>query len=134
MATPSGTVRYATTVTSIGPMVEQFLEQGMLILFGENAPEELHDFCALHRPDIAVGGIRSGDQLLLDGMPLSILAVGEVADENLIALGHVSLKTNGQTTAPLPGDVCLEKVDLFLHEGSRLEIISLGESNEGAGS
>ena len=131
MTTATGTVRYATTVISVGPMVQEFLAQGMLILFGENAPEELHDFCVLHRPDVAVGGIRSGDQLVVDGTPMSILAVGDVADENLKALGHVSLKTNGETTAPLPGDVCLEKVALHVHTGSRLEIVSQDEPRDG---
>ena len=50
MTTP--TVRYATTVTQVGALVPDFLAQGMLIIFGEKAPAELHDLCALHRPDI----------------------------------------------------------------------------------
>ena len=122
--TLSQSLRYSTTVTTIGGMVDEFLGQGMLILFGEGAPEELHDFCALHRPEVAVGGIAPGDALIVDGQQYPILAVGDVADTNLVALGHVSLKMNGSRTAELPGDVCLEKITLSLHEGSRLEIVA----------
>ena len=39
----SGTVRYSTTVISVGPLVADFVGQGMLIIFGEGAPPELHD-------------------------------------------------------------------------------------------
>ena len=118
------TVRYSTTVTTIGPMVQEFMSQGMLILFGEGAPAELHEFCALHRPEVSVGGIAPGDRLWLDDLQLPILAVGDVADANLVALGHVSLKMNGLDTAELPGDVCLDQVTLSLHEGSRLTIVA----------
>lgn len=122
--TAAATVRYATTITRVGPMVPEFMGQGMLILFGEGAPEELHEFCALHRPEVSVGGIRAGDELWLDEGRFSILAVGDVADTNLVALGHVSLKMNGCSAAELAGDVCLEQVTLSLREGSRLRIVA----------
>ena len=54
------TIRYSTTVTSVGPLVADFLGQGMLIIFGEGAPAELHDMCALHTPDVKDGGVAAG--------------------------------------------------------------------------
>ena len=123
MTTP--TVRYSTTVTRVGVLVPDFLAQGMLIIFGDNAPAELHDICALHRPDIQVGGIQPGDHLLLDDATFTILSVGDVANANLTALGHVSFKANGSTDAQLPGDVSLDNVPLpLLHEGSRMQIVA----------
>ena len=40
----AGTVRYDTRVLALGEMIPQFREQGLLIFFGEMAPEELHEF------------------------------------------------------------------------------------------
>lgn len=121
--------RYATTVLSIGSMVEEFLKMKMLITFGEGAPAELLDICVLHRPEIRTGGVRPGDVVVMDDREFPVLAVGDVADENLRALGHVSFKANGLHTAPLPGDICLEEVDLpLLKTGSTVRIVSAGRS------
>ena len=89
------------------------------------APAELHDLCALHTPDVKDGGVRPGDQLLLDDERFTILSVGDVANANLTALGHVSFKANGATTAQLPGDISVEERPLpLLHEGSRVIIVA----------
>lgn len=119
------TIRYSTTVTSVGPLVADFLGQGMLIIFGEGAPAELHDMCALHTPDVKDGGVQPGDELLLDDQRFTILSVGNVANANLTALGHVSFKANGATTAQLPGDISVEERPLpLLHAGSRVVIVA----------
>ncbi|MGP3915919.1 PTS glucitol/sorbitol transporter subunit IIA [Nonomuraea sp. 10N515B] len=101
-------VRYASQVTAVGPMVPDFAEQRILVFFGGNAPAELHDFCVLHSATVATGGLRVGDEIVIDDTVLSVLALGEVAEENLLNLGHLNLKANGETRAPLPGDVCVE--------------------------
>lgn len=98
-------VRYLTRVTMVGPLVPDFRDQGLIIFFGENAPEELHEFAVLHQPEITTGGLQPGDEIVIDGVALTILAVGEVANDNLVQLGHLDLKANGETTAALPGDV-----------------------------
>lgn len=103
-------VRYSTTVTQIGSLVSDFAEQGMLIFFGENAPVELHDMSVLHRPEVATGGLTVGDVLILDDYEFPILAVGHVANQNLVNLGHIDLKFNGETSPPLGGDVCLPNI------------------------
>jgi glucitol/sorbitol PTS system EIIA component len=123
--TEAKSVRYATNVIQVGPLVTDFLKQGIVILFGEGAPQELLEFCALHRPEVRTGGIRAGDQIRMDEHTMTILSVGDVADANLKALGHISVKANGEHVAPLPGDVCVEKIELpELREGSRIEIVA----------
>lgn len=107
-----GEVRYSTVVTRVGPLVPDFLAQGVLILFGAQAPEELHDFCALHRPDTETGGLRVGDLVTIDDATFTVTAIGEVAETNLLTLGHLDLKANGASSAPLPGDVCVEAAAL----------------------
>lgn len=115
--------RYATEVTAVGELVPAFVQQRVLVFFLDSAPAELHDFCVLHRPTAVVGGLCPGDEIVLDGVGLRVLAVGDRAEENLLALGHLSVKATGGDEVPLPGDVCVEAVDLPTpRPGSRLWI------------
>ncbi|MDA0274166.1 MAG: PTS glucitol/sorbitol transporter subunit IIA [Actinobacteria bacterium] len=103
---------YQTTVTAIGELVPSFVAEGMVVFFGENAPEELHSFCVLHKVEHASGELLAGDLVLIDGHEFEVLAVGPVASENLMQLGHLNLKANGLSVAELPGDVCIAQVAL----------------------
>lgn len=107
MDTHGGQTRYTTVVTHVGAQVPDFAEKGILIFFGKDAPTELHDFSVLHKPEVTSGGLQVGDLILLDGHAFPILAVGSVANDNLVKIGHIDLKFNGESTPPLPGDVCL---------------------------
>jgi PTS system glucitol/sorbitol-specific IIA component len=110
MAPPQ--TRYATTVTAVGEQVPEFVGQGLLIWFAEGAPEELHFFAVLHRPTVTTGGVRPGDVVRIDDTAFRVTAVGEVANDNMVNLGHMDLKANGADEAPLPGDICLEELPL----------------------
>ena len=109
---PAAQTRYATTVTAVGEQVAEFVGQGILIWFAEGAPEELHFFTVLHRPTVTTGGLRPGDLVRIDDKAFRITAVGDVANENMVNLGHMDLKANGAAEAPLPGDICLEELPL----------------------
>jgi PTS system glucitol/sorbitol-specific IIA component len=123
--------RYATVVTQVGALVPDFVEKGMLIFFGEGAPAELHDISVLHRPEVQVGGLAVGDILILDDHRFPILAVGHVANDNLVNLGHIDLKFNGETTPPLPGDVCLPKeIPPMLTPGSTFRVVGPSPSTQ----
>ncbi|WP_067473784.1 PTS glucitol/sorbitol transporter subunit IIA [Nocardia amamiensis] len=102
-------IRYDTVVTHVGEMVPGFVEQGIVILFGDQAPAELHEISVLHKPTVTVGGLTAGDVIEIGGERFPVLAVGHVADQNLINLGHIDLKFNGEGTPQLPGDVCLPR-------------------------
>ena len=91
-----------------------FLEHGIVILFADGSPAELHDISVLHRATIAEDGPRPGDTIHLGDTALEILAVGHVVRDNLLNLGHLDLKADGRTEAKLPGDVCVRKGDLAL--------------------
>jgi PTS system glucitol/sorbitol-specific IIA component len=109
---PPPQTRYATTVTAVGDEVAEFVSQGLLIWFAEGAPEELHFFSVLHRPTVSTGGVRPGDTVRIDDQEFRVTAVGEVANDNMVNLGHMDLKANGAAEAPLPGDICLEELPL----------------------
>ena len=108
----SAETRYAAMVTAVGEQVPEFIGQGLLIWFAEGAPEELHFFAVLHRPTVTTGGVRPGDVVRIDDKAFRVTAVGEVANDNMVNLGHIDMKANGASEAPLPGDLCLEELPL----------------------
>ncbi len=100
------TTLYDTTGVATGPLVADFREQGIIILFGEEAPEELWDLAVRHRPRTAAAGPVAGDVVEIDGTRLPVLAVGSVVEENLLQLGHLDLKADGRREPAMPGDLC----------------------------
>ena len=116
---------YSTTVTAVGELVPDFAEQGVLVFFGENAPAELHEFSIIHTPDVQTRAPQVGDTITLADNQYNVLAVGSVASDNLLNLGHLDLKANGLTEPEMPGDVNVEAVSLpVVKIGDRLIVIS----------
>ncbi len=117
------TVLYKSSVTEIGELVPSFIAEGMLVFFGESAPEELRTFCIIHKLEHAEGQVKEGDFVSIDGHEFEVLSVGSVANDNLYNLGHLNLKANGNTVADLPGDVSIAKVSLpEVSIGTKIEI------------
>ncbi len=118
-------VVYRSTVTAVGELVPDFREQGVLVFFGENAPSELHEFSILHKVDIQVRAPQPGDVIDINSNTYQVLAVGSVASDNLLNLGHLDLKANGLTEAELPGDVNIDEVELpIINVGDIFQVIS----------
>ena len=116
---------YSSTVTAVGELVPDFAEQGVLVWFGENAPAELHAFSIIHVPEVATRAPQKGDMIKINENVFNVLAVGSVASENLLNLGHLDLKANGLTEPEMPGDVNVEAVSLpTVQVGDRLVVIS----------
>lgn len=103
-------MRYSTVVTRVGPLVQDFIREGRLVLFAEGAPDELHDFSVLHTPDEEFEEVAVGDRLVIGGTRFRVTAVGEVANKNLQAIGHAAFKSNGKTEPDMPGDICVEEL------------------------
>ena len=116
---------YSSTVTAVGELVPDFAEQGVLVWFGENAPAELHEFSIIHVPEVATRAPQKGDMIKINENVFNVLAVGSVASENLLNLGHLDLKANGLTEPEMPGDVNVEAVSLpTVQVGDRFVVIS----------
>lgn len=120
---------YSTTVTAVGELVSDFRDQGILVFFGEGAPIELHEFSVLHKVEISKRAPEVGDLIRINSEDFSeefqVLAVGSVASDNLLNLGHLDLKANGLTEAELPGDVNVEARPLpMIKVGDKLEVIA----------
>ncbi len=104
--------KYETKINKIGPSVKEFLGEKMLILFGDNAPAELAEYCLLIDITDVEGEVKPGDTLLLGEREYNITAVGDAVKENLSSLGHITLKFDGAQTAELPGTLYLEDSEI----------------------
>jgi PTS system glucitol/sorbitol-specific IIA component len=101
-------VKYEAKVVEIGPLVSEFIEAGIIVLFEIGAPPELAEFSILHEHGPLKGEVVVGDIVLIDSESFQVTAVGDVANQNLANLGHLIMKCNGLTEPELPGDVCVE--------------------------
>ncbi|MEH7493939.1 PTS glucitol/sorbitol transporter subunit IIA [Neobacillus niacini] len=104
--------KFETQINNIGPSVTDFLGEKMLILFGENAPAELAEYCLLINVKNVEGDIEVGDILLLGNHEYKITAVGDAVKKNLSSLGHITLKFDGSENAELPGTLYLEDTEI----------------------
>ena len=112
--TAEGQVVYESTITAVGEQVKAFLEHGLLIFFADDSPAELHDMSVRHTATVAEEGPQPGDIVVLGGTSMEFLAIGSVVGDNLLNLGHIDIKANGQTEAKLPGDANVAKQELPL--------------------
>lgn len=117
-------VKYNAHVTSIGPLLGEFREGGVLVFFGQNAPAELAEFAVLHDGQHLQAPVEPGDWFMLDESRFQVLAVGDIANRNLDHSGHFILKFNGQTEPEMPGDICVEHKPVpDVHIGMHLQIL-----------
>lgn len=101
------TTIYQTSVLGAGPEAATFADQNMLVLFGENAPDMLKEFCYFIDVNPVAGDIVPGCTFLINDSEYEITAVGEVAQQNLANLGHITLVFNGAIKPHLPGAINL---------------------------
>lgn len=114
-------VKYQTTVTKIGQQVKELVDIGILIIFNENAPEELAEISLLHTLEELKENVEKGDFLSIDGNVFEVLEVGYEANKNLSLLGHCCLKFD-KNAEILPGDIKLSGVTPDVKVGSKIKI------------
>ena len=114
---------FQTSVYELGDQVDAFYDEGMFVLFGENVPDTLKDFCHFIDVNEVDGTIGKGNTLVIDGAEFKISAVGEIAQYNLETLGHLTVVFSGAAEAGLPGSICVEAKPMpKLKVGSKIEI------------
>ncbi|QCR37959.1 PTS glucitol/sorbitol transporter subunit IIA [Nissabacter sp. SGAir0207] len=97
---------YESTFTAVGACARESLEENFLITFGEGAPQEVAEYCFIHRPAINQGGpVAAGAVVAIGEQRYPVTAVGEVATQNLRELGHITLRFDGAAVAEFPGCV-----------------------------
>ncbi|MFX3619219.1 MAG: PTS glucitol/sorbitol transporter subunit IIA [Sporolactobacillus sp.] len=117
---------YENQVQSIGSLAKEFLNEKMVILFGEQAPSGLKDYCYGIGVKPIDGAIRVGDCVLFNDKRYTITAIGNLVQKNLVDLGHITMKFDGSTVPELPGTLYLEEKELpVIDIGTTIEIGTL---------
>ena len=88
---------YENQVKALGACVDEFQEAGLFIIFGDNAPDELKDYCYSVSVNPIQGTIAAGQVLKVDDALYRITAVGSEAPHTLEGLGHCTINFSGQT-------------------------------------
>lgn len=96
---------YQAKIEKIGDFARDALTDDMMILFGDMAPEEAADYCFIHSHDQLKGAIKVGGVFQIGTHNFPISAVGEVVDQNLGQLGHITIRFDSRGEAEYPGCV-----------------------------
>lgn len=103
---------FKTKVKGIGAEAALFADEKMIILFGEAAPDGLAEYCYNIEVNDLEKEIAKGMTLLIDQKPFKITAVGNVVNQNLSALGHITIKFDGSIAPELPGTLYVEEKEI----------------------
>ena len=102
-------VVYENQVKAAGECVEEFKDAGMFIIFGENAPDEIKDYCYSVSVNPINGEIAPG---------------GYEAPITLKGLGHCTFNFSGATEAELPGTIYVEAKPMpEVKIGTKIQIV-----------
>lgn len=99
---------YTTKVLSVGPEAGSFADQGMVVTFGDQAPDMLKEFCYIVEVTPLDGELEVGQSLYINDTAYALTAVGNVAAKKLAELGHLTIVFNGAEKPHLPGAINVE--------------------------
>lgn len=121
-------MKYSTKITGWGEDALDFLadpENGFIIIFNENAPEELKEIAVLHTAERLGDDPAIGDTVIICEKVYEITAVGDEALHTLRELGHCTLCFRGDSEPERPGCIMLEGDPLLAEDvvtGATIEI------------
>lgn len=113
---------FSTTVQGIGSEAATFAAEGMYVLFGDNAPAALADYCYTIVMNPTAAEILPGQTLVLDGTAFPVTAVGSLVRRNLDGLGHITINFDGAGEAALEGTLHVSGAVPALAVGSTIAI------------
>jgi PTS system glucitol/sorbitol-specific IIA component len=103
-------VIYESKVHELGSMVSDFLGENMMIIFNDNAPSELRDYCVLHSGSDLTDTVEAGDVFSISGEEYEIVFAGCEVQKNLRDLGHITIRFNANEEGEsLEGSLYVEK-------------------------
>lgn len=114
---------YETKVVNLGSEAEMFQAENMMILFGEEAPEDLANYSYIININSLEESIEPGMVITFDNQSYKVTAVGDLVNKNLTNLGHITLKFDNATEAELPGTLYVEDKELpNVEKGTKITI------------
>ena len=124
-------VIYENEIKALGESVSDFVGGNMFIIFGENAPEELREYCYLVSVNPVCGDIEPGQILKIDDNEYKITAVGAEAPRTLARLGHMTVNMSGRSNSILPGTLYTEHAEVpEMGVGTKIVIYEDGSPEE----
>lgn len=99
------TILWQARVTSVGAGVAEFVDAGVLVLFGEPVPDALAEVSVVHADATGSPELRAGDELWVGSSCARIAEVGAMANANFSELGHIVIYYDAGGTELLPGAV-----------------------------
>lgn len=121
-------MKYCSEITGWGVDALEFLsdsDNNFLIIFDENAPEELAEICILHTKSELIQDPEIGDTLIFCNKSFEITAVGDEALHTLRTLGHCTLSFKGGNEPERPGCIMLSGDKITnedIKKGGKIEI------------
>ena len=115
---------FEAKVIQVGAEAQNMIQDAnMLILFGEEAPEDLAEYCFKIDNKDLLGSIQKGGKLVVDSEEYLITAVGNVVEKNLTGLGHITISFDASEEGSLPGTlhVAAEK-EVVIAQGTTIQI------------
>ena len=118
---------FQAKVVRLGDMVDEFKSEKMMILFQENVPDELADYCVIHQNHKVMDVVKNGDTLFLGDAQYEIVYVGNQVQKNLTDLGHITLRFNDNCEGEnLEGSLYLEdKTIAAVSPGDSIRIVRM---------
>lgn len=104
-------MKYSAKITGWGEDALGFLEDedmNFIIIFNQNAPEELKEIAILHEIAELHSDVAVGDTFVICGKVYDVTAVGYEAQHTLKQLGHCTLSFKGGSVPERPGCIMLE--------------------------
>lgn len=104
-------MKFHAEITEWGEESLGFLEgeeTKFIVIFNENAPDELKEISVLHTLSPVYEDPEKGDTMILCDKVFDITAVGEEAKYTLRTLGHCTIHFTGGTEPALPGCIMVE--------------------------
>ncbi|MBG9813662.1 hypothetical protein ABD68_19425 [Bacillus endophyticus] len=103
---------YQSIVTEVGSQVELFLQEKMIILFNDSAPDDLRDVSVVHKRCSLEEDIKIGDELVIDNQSFKVTFVGNKVNETMRDLGHSTITFDGSSKSEMPGMICVEEKEI----------------------
>lgn len=104
-------MKYSANIIGWGEDALGFLEDeemNFIIIFNENAPEELREIAILHEISTLHSEVEVGDTFIICDKVFDVTAVGYEAQHTLKELGHCTLSFKGGSVPERPGCIMLE--------------------------
>lgn len=102
---------FSTSVKDIGASAKDFESENMMILFGDDAPEGLKDYCYNIQVSDLEKSMEVGDTITFDAIKYTLTAVGSEANTTFKNLGHMTVKFDSSEAADLTGTIHVEAKD-----------------------